>query len=598
MNVWFDQDKLTDVTGNNGKNDFYSKWHDQASAKHSSPLLGGADALQRLYPNHSILVTTDYKLDILNHPGVVATPLEKTPLVTDTLFLPIARGLGAMPGFLLEFVHFGAFKVSFDKYEYLLFVVQYPNGFGTSIARYILHDGPEDPSRLLLLAVGAWAVQLHNEIWVFNQAYWQKDHGLWAEIQKADWKDVILKDTFKKVLQKDVYGFFSSEKIYKDLGIPWKRGLIMYGPPGNGKTISIKVIMKTCEKQGFTPLYVKSFQSYVGEERSMADVFDHARQMAPCVLILEDLDSLINNSNRSFFSNQLDGLTGNDGLLVIGTTNHFEQLDPGLSSRPSRFDRKFKFDDPDRDERVLYAKYWQNKLKSNENVSFPDQLVEYIAEATAQFSFAYLKEAFVSSLVELASYEGQDKPTFEKLIKGQIKTLRKELERSVFSNTASSSCSYTSMTTLADPVPARSTCERDDRYPRDALTESTRLNSRRYAPVVNDGRNVRVLLDTLSDTVTAKKNSASLRSAGPYGDHLPPSYRGLGDGSCSTDQRGIDRDLMERIRQLRMGDGICLEECWQVRGYGQWLSLAWERTLFCNSTRHRPSVNSLFSRTP
>ena len=72
----------------------------------------------------------------------------------------------------------------------------------------------------------------------------------------------------------------------------------------------------------------------------MEDIFNKARQLSPCVLILEDLDSLINNRNRSFFLNQLDGIVGNDGLLVVATTNHFAQLDPGLSSRPSRFDRK------------------------------------------------------------------------------------------------------------------------------------------------------------------------------------------------------------------------------------------------------------------
>jgi transitional endoplasmic reticulum ATPase len=78
----------------------------------------------------------------------------------------------------------------------------------------------------------------------------------------------------------------------------------------------------------------------MGEEAAMTEVFTKARQMSPCVVILEDLDSLINDRNRSFFLNQLDGLEGNDGLLVIGTTNHFERLDPGLSTRPSRFDRK------------------------------------------------------------------------------------------------------------------------------------------------------------------------------------------------------------------------------------------------------------------
>lgn len=72
----------------------------------------------------------------------------------------------------------------------------------------------------------------------------------------------------------------------------------------------------------------------------MADVFNKARQTSPCIVVFEDLDSLINDSNRSFFLNQLDGLEGNDGLLIIGTTNHFDRLDPGLSARPSRFDRK------------------------------------------------------------------------------------------------------------------------------------------------------------------------------------------------------------------------------------------------------------------
>jgi hypothetical protein len=77
-----------------------------------------------------------------------------------------------------------------------------------------------------------------------------------------------------------------------------------------------------------------------GEEAGMADVFIKARESAPCAIILEDLDSLITDQNRSFFLNQLDGLEGNDGLLVIGTTNHLDKLDPGLSTRPSRFDRK------------------------------------------------------------------------------------------------------------------------------------------------------------------------------------------------------------------------------------------------------------------
>ena len=114
----------------------------------------------------------------------------------------------------------------------------------------------------------------------------------------------------------------------------------MHGPPGNGKTISMKAIMKDTDAKGYYPLYVKSFRSWKGEEGAMVDVFEKAREVSPCLLILEDLDSLINERNRSFFLNQLDGLESNDGILIIGTTNHLDRIDPALSTRPSRFDRK------------------------------------------------------------------------------------------------------------------------------------------------------------------------------------------------------------------------------------------------------------------
>ena len=163
------------------------------------------------------------------------------------------------------------------KYEFTVFIVKYPEGLGTYTQHYILHDGPKAPVHAFLAALGTWAYELHNEIWVFNNGFWSKDAALWSDVQKANWDDVILKDAFKKELPNDVYSFFDSEDLYKSLGIPWKRGLIMYGPPGdclvhiyitrahlvagNGKTISLKAIMKTVQQKGYNPLYVKSFQS-------------------------------------------------------------------------------------------------------------------------------------------------------------------------------------------------------------------------------------------------------------------------------------------------------------------------------------------------
>lgn len=85
----------------------------------------------------------------------------------------------------------------------------------------------------MLKASGSWSLELGDEIFVFSaNGTWVKDHALWMEVQKANWDDVILDEGFKKKLQKDVGGFFKSEEIYKRLAIPWKRGIIMHGPPG------------------------------------------------------------------------------------------------------------------------------------------------------------------------------------------------------------------------------------------------------------------------------------------------------------------------------------------------------------------------------
>lgn len=134
----------------------------------------------------------------------------------------------------------------------------------------------------------------------------------------------------------------------------------------------------------------------------LAQIFQKARQEAPCYLVFEDLDSIVSDDIRSFFLNEVDGLSNNDGILMVGSTNHLERLDPGISKRPSRFDRKYYFPDPDTEERVLYCEYWQGKLSDSKDVDFPNRLCTAIADLTDGFSFAYMQEAFVASLLIIA----------------------------------------------------------------------------------------------------------------------------------------------------------------------------------------------------
>ncbi|KAL4076151.1 P-loop containing nucleoside triphosphate hydrolase protein [Scleroderma citrinum] len=429
---------------------FYEKWIDQASGRHTSPHLTVPHVLHKLYPGHSLVTTDDARLDLLSFPEVQYERIPSSKEVTNVVFAGVPRHDGsALQGRLVEKTVYGSYRMTWKDEEFIVYIVKVPEGPFFKVMHVILHSGAQEPARDLVLSAILFHEKLHDEIWVFDRGHWSKDKSLWSAVQNSTWDDIIIKDNYKEVLMKDIYGFFEAQELYKKVSIPWKRGLVMYGPPGNGKTITIKAVIKTCAERGFIPLYVKSFRDPRGEEVAVQHVFEKARQMSPCVLILEDLDSLIDNNNRSYFLNQLDGLEGNDGLLVIGTTNHFEKLDPSLSNRPSRFDRKYHFDNPDQEERALYAKYWQNKLKDNEEIPFSNDLVEEIASITAGFSFSHLKEVFVSALVGMTNSGGSDKTNFTDVLKNQVTVLQKELGKQPFCKEGASSKGNAEINALA-----------------------------------------------------------------------------------------------------------------------------------------------------
>ena len=120
------------------------------------------------------------------------------------------------------------------------------------------------------------------------------------------------------------------------------------------------------------------------------------------MLVLEDIETIVTPQTRSYFFNEMDGLENNDGLFVVASTNFLDRLDPGLSKRPSRFDRKYKFPLPNEHERTLYCEFWRRKLKSNKSIDFPKKLCPAMAHITPGFSFAFLQECFVATLLVLA----------------------------------------------------------------------------------------------------------------------------------------------------------------------------------------------------
>lgn len=288
---------------------------------------------------------------------------------------------------------------------------------------YILHERATNHANIeeghctetdaLVLVAGKWTSILHDEIWVFDNGYWEKSKELWKAVEGSSWEDVILDPDMKSGIIQDVQGFFDNQELYAQYAVPWKRGIILHGVPGNGKTVSIKALINSlyARPDQVSSLYVKSFETKCNTEQySIRQIFQQARRCAPCLLIFEDLDSLVDDNIRSYFLNEVDGLESNDGILMIGSTNHLDKLDPAIAKRPSRFDRKYHFKLPGDKERALYAEYWRQKLlRRNDGMDFPEELCPIIAALTEGFSFAYLKELFVMALLSLVrGFKGDD----------------------------------------------------------------------------------------------------------------------------------------------------------------------------------------------
>jgi hypothetical protein len=311
-------------------------------------------------------------------------------------------------------------EVTWDGAIFDVIIMTWHHVFGSTSHYWILAESMQR-ARDLFVEVCKWNTEVRGEVLVFDSGCWHKDVHLFQAIKGATFDNLVLREGRKEELRADLEQFFAARETYETYNIPWKRGILLVGPAGNGKTHAIKAIINTI---GQPCLYVKSVRAeHRTDEDNIRAVFERARKTAPCILVLEDLDSLLTSQNRSFFLNELDGFAANSGIVTLATTNHPERLDPSILDRPSRFDRKYPFDLPEQPERMAYIALWNTTLQETLRIS--DAAILQLSEATEDFSFAYLKELFLSAMMRWIGRPQQR--TMEQVLISQVDVLREQM---------------------------------------------------------------------------------------------------------------------------------------------------------------------------
>lgn len=208
-------------------------------------------------------------------------------------------------------------------------------------------------------------------------------------------EDVFLEEGFKRDIYRSIDEFFlESGDFFKKYNIPYKRGILLYGKPGNGKTTLVKSIANSIA----APVAYWQITEHTSSH-SVNEVFTTVAKLTPMVLVIEDIDSMPEEV-RSVFLNILDGATSKEGIFLIGTTNYPEKIDPALINRSGRFDRAYELKLPSDEMRKQYLE------KKQFHQFIEDYSADIIASLTKGFSFAQLNELFISVAITW-HYEGK-----------------------------------------------------------------------------------------------------------------------------------------------------------------------------------------------
>jgi hypothetical protein len=221
-----------------------------------------------------------------------------------------------------------------------------------------------------------------------QEAKWQIVRGIssrdGAPQPRGEVETLLLDAKIRQRVEAEIVRFFSSKvaELYRSMNVPYRRGVLLHGPPGNGKTSLIRHI--GARLPAVPAMLMRPGADFDSDD--LEEVIRRWSKQAPAILVIEDLDWLLEKVNISTFLNLLDGVDRpkRGGLLLIATTNHPEKLDPAVNNRPGRFDVVLRIPPPGR---TLRLEFLRRVLPT-----VSDGLIAKIASRAEGMSFAHLEE--------------------------------------------------------------------------------------------------------------------------------------------------------------------------------------------------------------
>lgn len=189
-----------------------------------------------------------------------------------------------------------------------------------------------------------------------------------------------------KQIVADLQSFWDNKEKFIQYNLNPKRGIILHGDPGCGKTSLIYLLVEEIKKRDGITIYFDVPQNWI----EIAKLVRKVEKTRPILCIIEDIDLVISKYGEEPFLNFLDGLNSITNVVYVATTNNLEKIPERIKDRPSRFDKKYVIKKPTDNDRKLY---FETKLIEADKKKYD---LTKLVKDTKNFTMAHLKEVFIS----------------------------------------------------------------------------------------------------------------------------------------------------------------------------------------------------------